>query len=60
MANSKRTKGQTTIYKALHNNLVIQQHEPTKNRGVGVDSDAPEGKAVPAPHTRCVILVTNR
>jgi hypothetical protein len=28
MAKRKRTKGQTTIYKTLHRNLKIKQHEP--------------------------------
>jgi hypothetical protein len=28
MANTKRTKVQTTIYKALHKKLKIEQHEP--------------------------------
>jgi hypothetical protein len=28
MAKGKRTKGQTTIYRALHRKLKIKQHEP--------------------------------
>ena len=28
MAKTKRTKGQTTIYKTLHSTLSIEQHEP--------------------------------
>jgi hypothetical protein len=30
MAKQERTKGQTTIYKTLHRNLKIKQHEPHK------------------------------
>jgi len=33
MAKRKRTKGQTTMYKALHIKLKMGQHEPTKTRG---------------------------
>ena len=44
MSNSKRTKGQTMIYKALHKKLVIQQHEPTKNRGWGWTQMLRKGK----------------
>jgi hypothetical protein len=33
MAKSKRTKGQTTIYKTLHSKLKIKQHEPYKING---------------------------
>jgi hypothetical protein len=34
MAKRKRTKGQTTIYKTVHRKLKMEQHEPTKNRGL--------------------------
>jgi hypothetical protein len=34
MTKRKRTKGQTTIYKTLHRKLKMEQHEPTKNRGI--------------------------
>ena len=34
MAKRKRTKGQATIYKALHRKLKMEQHEPTKNQGL--------------------------
>jgi hypothetical protein len=34
MAKRKRTKGQTTIYKTVHRKLMMEQHEPTKNRGL--------------------------
>jgi hypothetical protein len=34
MAKRKSTKGQTTIYKTLHKKLKMEQHEPTKNRGL--------------------------
>ena len=34
MTKRKRTKGQTTIYKTLHRKLKMEQHEPTKNRGL--------------------------
>ena len=37
----KRSKGETTIYKALHRTLKIKQHEPHLNPGV--KSGAPEG-----------------
>jgi len=30
MAKRKRTKGQTTIYKTLHRNIRIEQHEPSQ------------------------------
>jgi hypothetical protein len=32
MANEKRTKGQTMIYKAMHRKLKIQQQKPTLHR----------------------------
>ena len=48
------TKGQTTIYKTLHRKLNIEQQIPTKP---GVNSDAPEGLAVPAPHVAPVVLL---
>jgi hypothetical protein len=32
IANRKRTRGQTIIYKTLHTHLNIEQHEPNKNR----------------------------
>jgi len=34
MTKTKRTKGQTTIYKTLHRKLKIEQHEPHKKPGV--------------------------
>jgi hypothetical protein len=34
MVKRKRTKGQTTIYKTVHIKLKMEQHEPTKNRGL--------------------------
>ena len=44
----QKEKGQTTIHKTLHRKLKIEQHEPhLKPR---VDTGAPEGLAVPAPH----------
>jgi hypothetical protein len=43
----KNTKGQTMIYKTLHKNLKIEQHE--SNYKLGVNSGAPEGLAVPGP-----------
>ena len=43
----KRTKGQTTIYKALHRNLKTEQH-----------SSAPEGKTIPAPLVAPVVFVS--
>jgi hypothetical protein len=33
MVKRKRTKGKTIIFKALHKNLKIEQHEPHKMRG---------------------------
>ena len=33
MAEAKRTKGQTTIYKTLHRKLKIDQHEPNSKPG---------------------------
>ena len=33
MAKRKQTKGQTVIYKTLHREVQIEQHEPHKNRG---------------------------
>jgi len=47
MAKRKRAKGQTMIYKTLHIQLKIEQHEPDLKPGV--NSGAPEGKAVPTP-----------
>ena len=44
-----KKKGQTTIYKALHQKLKIKQHEP--HQKPGVISDAPEGKVVPVSNT---------
>jgi hypothetical protein len=41
MAKRKRTRGQTTIYKTLHTNLKIEQHEPHLKPGVNLG--APEG-----------------
>jgi len=51
---AKRKKGQTTIYKTLHIKLKIEQHEPHKKPFV--NSGAPEGLAVPAPHMPSVAL----
>jgi hypothetical protein len=34
MTKRKRTKWQTTIYKTLHRKLKVEQHGPTKNRGL--------------------------
>jgi hypothetical protein len=34
MTKRKRTKWQTTIYKTLHRKQKMEQHEPTKNRGL--------------------------
>ena len=45
MAKRKRTK---IIYKTPHRKLKTQQHEPHSK--LGVNSSAPEGLAVPAPH----------
>ena len=42
-------KGQTTIHKALHRKLKIEQHEPRLQ--LGVNSGAPEKFADPHPHT---------
>ena len=44
----EKEKGQTTIYKTLHRKLKIEKHEPHQKSGV--NSGAPEGLAVPAPH----------
>jgi hypothetical protein len=53
----KGEKVQTTIYKTLHIKLMIKQHEPYKKPGV--NSDAPEGLAVPAPHVTPVVVLLN-
>ena len=45
MAERKRTKGQTTIYKTLHRKLKIEQHKLHKSSGM--NSGPPEGLAVP-------------
>ena len=42
-------KGQTTIHKALHRKLKIEQHEP--HLQLGVNSGAPDKYADPYPHT---------
>jgi hypothetical protein len=42
MTKRKRTKRQATIYKTLHRKLKMEQHEPTKNRGL--TSVLPKGK----------------
>jgi hypothetical protein len=49
------SKGQTIIYKTLHRKLKIEQHEFRKN--LGVNSDVPEGQAVPAPLVEPVMLL---
>ena len=41
MDKRKGTKGQTYIYKTLHNKLKIEEYEPHWKRGV--NSGAPEG-----------------
>jgi len=46
MIKGRRAKGQTTIYKALHRRIKIKQREA--HWKPGVNSCAPEGKAVPA------------
>jgi hypothetical protein len=33
MSRKNMTKGLTTINKALHNKLLIEEHDPTENRG---------------------------
>ena len=50
-------KGQTTIYKTLHRNLHIEQHEPhLKQR---LNSCALEGLVVPVPYVTPVVLLLN-
>ena len=53
----KNTKGQTMIYKTLHKNLKIEQHEP--NYKLWVNSGAPEVLAVPGPLVTPVVLLSN-
>jgi hypothetical protein len=50
MAKRKRTKGQTMIYKTLHRKLKIKHHKPQQKQAM--NSCAPEGSAVPAPHVK--------
>ena len=55
MANRKRTKGKTTIYKTLHRKLKIEKHEPHSEPVV--NSGAPEGQVVHAPLVAPVVLL---
>jgi len=55
MANRKTTKGQTKIYKTSIRKLQIEQHEP--HQKLGVNSGAPEEKAVPVPLVTPVVLL---
>ena len=52
MAQRKRTK---MIYKTLHRNLNIEQHEP--HTKLGVNSDVPKGYAVIAPHMASIVII---
>jgi hypothetical protein len=53
MAKRKSTKEQTTIYKRLQRKQKIEKHEP--HWKPGVNSGAPEGSVVPAPHVAPVL-----
>ena len=60
MARGKRTKGQTTIYKARHRKLKSEQHEP--HGQPGVNSCGPEGNTWLVlgsfPWCKMVVIVT--
>ena len=49
-------KKKKRIYKTLHRKLKIEQHNPPPPLKTGVNSGAPEGLSVPAPHATPVVL----
>jgi hypothetical protein len=58
MTKRQRTKGQTTICKTLHRKIKIEQHVMYKpQQKPGMNSGAPEGYAVPAPHVAPGVLL---
>jgi hypothetical protein len=57
MGKRKMTKEQTMIYNILHRKLKIKQHKPDYKPGL--NSDAPERLAVPAPQVTPVMLLLN-
>ena len=60
MDKGKRTKyNKMLIYKQLHRNVKIEQHEWTPPAKVGVNADARKALAVPAPILTSVMLLLN-
>ena len=49
----KRTASPERIYKILHRNLDIEEHEPHKK--TGIPSDVPQGQAAPASLVATVV-----
>jgi hypothetical protein len=53
-AKTKRTTGQTIIYKILHRKLRSEQEE--RNSKTWVNTGAPKGYAVPAQHVTPIVI----
>jgi hypothetical protein len=59
MAERKKTKGQTTIYKTLHRKINIEQHEPHQKSGGELRCSGRVNSSCSTNGTRRVTLVTN-